>query len=121
MSTTVKLTVITTNGGGSDITVSATDSGGNPAFNSQQVEELTAALTARVRKMFEGEHGFQQKPDKGAGALDEIRAKIERRRQIIQDRLIDVNDFERRYPLACEADALRWVLWVIDGEKKEEQ
>lgn len=61
MSTTVKLSVDTTNGGGQYIEVSATDSGGNPAFNSQQVEELTATLTARVRKMFEGEHGTQHR------------------------------------------------------------
>lgn len=60
MTTTVKLSVHTTNGGQAEITVTATDSGGNPRFNSQQVEELTATLTARVRRMFEGEHGYQE-------------------------------------------------------------
>lgn len=60
MSTTVKLTVITTNGGPAEITVSGTDSGGNPRFNSQQVEEITATLTARVRAMFTGQHGYQE-------------------------------------------------------------
>lgn len=60
MTTTVSLSVSTTNGGTTNITVTATDSGGNPRFNSLQVEELTATLTARVRAMFEGEHGFQE-------------------------------------------------------------
>lgn len=62
MATAVTLFVTTDNGykTKTTITLTGTDSGGNPRFNSQQVEEITATLTARIRKMFEGDHGFQE-------------------------------------------------------------